>query len=90
MYAPSSFAFKNSSEGVSFELNIMSFPVIPAFSARINSGKELQSAPKPTSLRILRIKGFGRAFTAKNSLNPGTSLKAAFILSAFSRMAFSS
>lgn len=38
----------NSSAGVSFEENMISSPTMPAFSARINSGNELQSAPNPS------------------------------------------
>ena len=37
---------------------------------RINSVKEEQSVPHPSSCKILRIAGVGVAFTAKYSLNP--------------------
>ena len=70
MIAPNCFAFTNSSSGVSLEVNIISSPLIPTFSASINSGNELQSVPIPSSLRIFRMYGLGQALTAKKFLNP--------------------
>ena len=69
--APSDLAFLNSSAGVSFELNIISSPLNPIFSAISSSANELQSTPNPSCFIIFRIKGLGVALTAKNCLKPG-------------------
>ena len=76
MMAPNSIAFLYSSYGVSLEENMMSSPVIPTFSLKINSAIEEQSAPIPISFIIFIMYGFGVAFTAKYCLNPGAQLKA--------------
>jgi hypothetical protein len=90
MVAPSERALMNSSAGVSFEENMISAPTMPVFSARINSGKELQSAPNPSACRTFNRKGLGVALTAKNSLNPAFQANRFRKRRAFSRMAFSS
>ena len=69
--APNFFARINSSAGVSLDENIMELPSAnPQRSLIINSVKEEQSVPHPSSFKILRIAGVGVAFTAKYSLNP--------------------
>jgi len=83
-------AFMNSSAGVALEENITSFSRNPSASESINSVKEEQSTPQPSSCRIFKINGFGVAFTAKYSLNPLFQANAAFNLLAFSRIPFSS
>ncbi len=69
---------------------MMPSPLIPAFWARSSSGRELQSAPKPSSRRIFRMWGLGQALTAKYSRKPGAQAKARSSARAVSRMAFSS
>ena len=71
MRAPISWALAKSSAGVLLEENMTSSPSKPTAFASISSVSEEQSAPQPSSFRILRIKGLGVAFTAKYSLNPG-------------------
>ena len=71
MIAPNFFARTNSSAGVSFDENMIESPSAnPQRSLIINSVKEEQSVPHPSSFKILRIAGVGVAFTAKYSLNP--------------------
>ncbi len=63
--APRRTASMNSSAGVLFEVKMISSPLKPTLSARISSGRELQSAPIPSSFRIFRMVGLGQALTAK-------------------------
>lgn len=63
-------AYLNSSAGVSFDENMISSPEKPIFSDIISSVSDEQSVLQPSSLRILRIVGFGVALTAKYSLKP--------------------
>ena len=70
MIAPISSAFLYSTYGVSLDVNIISCPVIPTFSHKINSAKEEQSAPTPSFCNKRMIYGFGVALTAKYCLNP--------------------
>src|SRR6266511_117231 len=59
MIAPSSRALQNSPAGVSFEVNMIESPTMPARSASSSSGSELQSAPNPSARRIFRMNGSG-------------------------------
>ena len=61
----------NSSAGVSFDENMISSPTMPTLSARINSGRELQSAPKPSAWRIFRMNGIGRGLDGEELLEAG-------------------
>ena len=88
--APSACALRNSSSGVSFDVNMMSSPTLPAASASTSSASEEQSLPKPSSRRIFIRWGFGVAFTAKYSWNPAFQAKAFLSRRAFARMAASS
>ncbi len=90
MVAPSFFASTNSSAGVSFDENIISSPVNPTLSDIISSVSDEQSVPQPSSFNILKIVGFGVAFTAKNSLKPLFHENALKSFLAFSLIPFSS
>jgi len=90
MVAPISFAYTNSSAGVSLEENMISSPDIPISWDSISSVMEEQSAPHPYSLKIFNKNGFGVAFTAKYSRKPGFHANASFTAFAFSRIPFSS
>ena len=68
--APSSFAYSNSSEGVSLEENIIASPVAPIAFESISSVFEEQSQPQPYSRKISIKNGLGVAFTAKYSRKP--------------------
>ncbi len=46
---------------------MISSPRAPTCRARINSGIELQSKPKPRSRTMLKMRGLGSALTAKYS-----------------------
>ena len=65
-------------------------PENPQASLIMRSVMEEQSVPQPYSFRMSRRKGFGVAFTAKYSRNPGFQAKACCTFAAFSRMPFSS
>lgn len=67
MTAPSFLANLYSSAVVTLDVNMMPSFENPDMSASINSVKDEQSTPHPSSLKILRIDGFGVDFTAKNS-----------------------
>ncbi len=90
MMAPSRRASRNSSAGVSLEVNMMSSPVMPDPFRQQQLGQGMQSAPKPSSFRISRMYGFGRALTAKYLLKPSKTENARLSSRAFSRMARSS
>ena len=75
---------------VSFDENMISFPVMPTFSEMISSASDEQSVPQPSSCRILRMVGLGVAFTAKYSLNPLFHENASYTAFAFSIIPFSS
>ena len=90
MTAPWARAKAYSCAGVSLEVNITSSPDIPALRASTSSGRLAQSAPKPSSARTFSTNGFGRALTAKCSLNPGKTEKALAIRFALARIAPSS
>ena len=79
-----------SSTGVWLEENMMSLPLKPHTSLSISSVREEQSTPQPSSFRIWRMTGFGRALTAKYSRKPLFQLNALLMRRAFSRMPFSS
>ncbi len=65
--APSSRAFRNSSAGVSFEVNMIMSPRMPTRCDSSSSASELQSAPKPSDCITFMMCGFGHALTAKYS-----------------------
>ena len=88
MIAPSSLANANSSAGVSLEENMMCFPSKPWESASISSVSDAQSHPQSYSFKMSRMNGFGVAFTAKYSRNPGFHANACFTAFAFSRIPF--
>ena len=88
--APSSHALRNSSAGVSFEVNIIRSPTLPTFSASTSSAIDEQSLPKPNSFSSFMRCGFGAAFTAKYSRKPLFHANAFLSLFAFSRIAFAS
>ena len=90
MIAPSSHALRNSSAGVSFEVNMILSPTLPTFSARTSSAIDEQSLPKSNSFRSFMRCGFGAAFTAKYSRKPLFHENAFFRRFAFSRIAFAS
>ena len=90
MIAPNLSAYANSSAGVSLEENIMCFPSNPQDLESISSVYEEQSHPISYSCKILRMYGFGVAFTAKYSRNPGFQENASFTAFALSRIPFSS
>ena len=69
---------------------MMSLPVKPHTSLSISSVRDEQSTPQPSSCRICRMTGLGRALTAKYSLKPLFQLNALLMRRAFSRMPFSS
>ena len=79
-----------SSLGVWLEENIISLPAKPTASLSISSVREEQSTPQPSSRRIFKMAGLGRALTAKYSLKPLFQLKASLIRRALARMPFSS
>ena len=90
MIAPSSRALTNSSAGVSFEVNMMSSPLLPTASASTSSAMDEQSLPNPSSRRIAIRYGLGAALTAKYSWKPLFQANAAFSSRAWARMAASS
>ena len=90
MIAPILSANLYSYAGVSLEENIICFPSKPWESANISSVWDAQSQPQSYSFKIFKINGFGVAFTAKYSRNPGFHANASFTAFAFSRMPFSS
>ena len=90
MIAPSSQAFRNSSSGVSFDVNMMCSPTLPTFSARTSSAIDEQSLPMSNSFRSFIRYGFGAAFTAKYSRNPLFHANAFLRRFALSRIAFAS
>ena len=90
MIAPSSQALRNSSAGVSFDVNMIASPTFPTFSARTSSAIDEQSLPKPNSFRSFMRCGFGAALTAKYSRKPLFHANAFFRRFAFARIAFAS
>ena len=69
---------------------MISLPEKPQASLIINSVKEEQSTPQPSSRRIFKRNGFGVALTAKYSLKPLFHENASLTRRAFSRIPFSS
>ena len=69
---------------------MISCPTKPDASLSISSVSEEQSTPHPSSRKILRMNGFGVAFTAKYSLKPGFHANAAFRARAVRRIPASS
>ena len=69
---------------------MMCFPSKPWESASISSVSDAQSHPQSYSFKMSRMNGFGVAFTAKYSRNPGFHANASFTAFAFSRIPFSS
>jgi len=90
MVTPSLRASAKSSRGVVLDENMISPPVNPTTSDIINSVRDEQSTPQPSSLTMRRIEGFGVAFTAKYSRNPGFHENARCNRRRFSLMPFSS
>ena len=88
--APSLSAYANSSAGVSFDENMICFPSNPHDFASISSVYDEQSHPMSYSFNILSRYGFGVAFTAKYSLNPGFHENASLTAWAFFLMPASS
>ena len=60
-------AWSNSSSGMALAENITSRPENPQAAARVSSVSLEQSTPQPSSFKIRRMAGLGRAFTAKYS-----------------------
>ena len=90
MTAPSRWASWYSSARVLLEVNMISLPRKPHFSASISSVRLEQSAPQPSSRRMFSSLGVGVALTAKYSLKPLFQAKAAQRRRALARMPDSS
>ena len=87
MIAPSSQARRNSSAGVSFDVNITLSPTLPTRWASSSSAIDEQSEPKSNSRSNFIMYGLGVALTAKYSLKPLFQENAFFRRFAFSRIA---
>ena len=83
-------AMASSRSGMALALNMMSGPRKPQTSASISSVSLEQSRPQPSSFRIRRMAGLGRAFTAKYSRKSAHQEKAWFSARARRRMPASS